>query len=250
MAYPQPILPSMPGTGDDQRSFMIGFDGWYADDHSVEMANVGQLVTARFNLKGGTAGQYITRVWRALASGHDEILTQWSFIYDGVAADHEISFSPAYAIGDSGTRGYWVDLLGNGEQVWAMPNSYPPRLIAIPKPATGPLSIGFIGWYIGGNAVSSARVGQEISTGITLAGGDEGKYVLHVKRDTVGVNDESVGEISFIYDGTSAMQEIEFSPQYATQEAGTRGYYLDLYKDGKYLWSLGGSSPPRLTVTR
>ena len=48
-----------------------------------------------------------------------------------------------------------------------------------------------------------------------------------------------MGEISFIYDGTSAIQDIKFSPQYATQEAGTRGYYLDLFKDGKYLWSLG-----------
>ena len=96
------------------------------------------------------------------------------------------TFSPAYAIGEGGTAAVWVDLLANGEQVWAMPNSYPPRLIAIPKPVTGPLSVGFVGWYAGGNATSTARVGQEINTGITLAGGDEGKYVLQVKRDTIG----------------------------------------------------------------
>jgi hypothetical protein len=249
VANPQPVLPSLSAT-DDQKSFMVGFDGWYANGQNAEIANVGQLVAARFNLKGGTAGQYIMRVWRTMGSGHDEILIQLSFIYDGIAAAREITFSPAYAIGESGTRGYWADLLGNGEQVWAMPNAYPPRITAIPKPSTGPLSIGFIGWYAGVNAISTARVGQEINTGITLVGGDEGKYVLHIKRDTVGVNDESVGEVSFIYDGTSAIQEIDFSPEYATQEAGTRGYYLDLYKDGKYLWSLGGSSPPRLTVIR
>ena len=131
-----------------------------------------------------------------------------------------------------------------------MPNTYPPRLVASPRPIIGPLNVGFIGWYAGGNAVTYARVGQLISTGITLTGGDEGQYVLYVKRDTVGLNDESMGEITFNYEGKSAIQEIEFSPRYATQENGTRGYYLELYKDGKYLWSLGGIYPPRLSVTR
>ncbi|MCX6006815.1 MAG: transglutaminase-like domain-containing protein [Chloroflexi bacterium] len=251
VAYPQHLPQSaIYGIGDEQKSFMLGFDGWYTSNENVEAVKAGQQVTARMTLKDGRAGQYIMRVWRAIGAGHDEILTQSSFIYDGVSAYPEISFSPSYAMGEAGTRGYWVDLLGNGEQVWAMPNTYPPRLVAFPRPVVGPLDIGFIGWYTGVDAVATARVGQQITTGITLAGGDEGKYVLYIKRDTVGLNDESVGEIAFIYDGTSAIQEIIFSPEYATQEAATRGYYLELYKDGKYLWSLGGSYPPRLSVTR
>ncbi|MGD0855196.1 MAG: transglutaminase-like domain-containing protein [Dehalococcoidia bacterium] len=251
VAYPQHLSgPSINGIGDEQKFFMLGFDGWYADDENVEVVNVGQKTTAKVTLKGGHAGQYIMRMWREISDGHDEILNQSSFTYDGVSTAQEISFSPAYAIGESNTRGYWLDLTENGEQVWSMPNTYPPRLVASPRPVVGPLNIGFIGWYAGGNAVTYARVGQLISTGITLTGGNEGQYVLYVKRDTVGLNDESMGEITFNYGGTSAIQEIEFSPLYATQENSTRDYYLELYKDGKYLWSLGGSCPPRLSVTR
>ncbi len=250
VAYPRHMPQAeIYGTSDEQKLFMLGFDGWFTSSGNVEAVNVGQQVTARMTLKDGRAGQYIMRVWRAIGAGHDEILTQSSFIYDGKFASREISFSPAYAIGEAGTRGYSIDLVGNGEQVWAMPNTYPPRLVASPRPVVGPLNIGFIGWYTGVEAVATARVGRQTTTGITLAGGDDGKYVLYVKRDTVGLNDESVGEIAFIYDGTSTIQEIVFSPEYATQEDGTRGYYLELYKDGKYLWSLGGSYPPRLSVT-
>ena len=88
VANPQPVMPSITGI-DDQKSYMIGFDGWYSNNEGMEVANVGQLVGARFSLKGGTAGQYIMRIWRTMVPGHDEILNQLSFIYDGVSANSE-----------------------------------------------------------------------------------------------------------------------------------------------------------------
>jgi hypothetical protein len=248
VAYPQ--RQGMPSiiTLDEQESFMVGFDGWYMDGNAVERVNVGQPATARISLKKGNPGQYILRVWRDIGEGHNEIMTQSSFIYDGVAVNREITFSPVYALGEAGTRGYWLDLLGNGEQVWMMPNEYPPRLTALQRAVSGPLKIGFIGWFKSVNAIITIQKGKDITTGITMAGGDAGEYVLHVKRDIVGLNDESVAEIIFNYDGTSALQEIRFNPEYATREAATRGYYLDLYQDNKFIWSLSGSYPPRLTV--
>jgi predicted transglutaminase-like cysteine proteinase len=233
---------------DEQQPFMVGFDGWYMDNNAVEKVNVGQAVMARISLKKGNQGQYILRVWRDIGGGHNEIMAQSSFTYDGVAVNREITFSPVYALGEAGTRGYWLDLLGNGEQVWVMPNEYPPRLTSLQRPVSGPLKIGFIGWYKSVNAITSVQKGQDITTGITMAGGDAGEYILYVKRDIVGLNDESIAETTFNYDGTSALQEIKFDPIYATQEEGTRGYYLDLYKDNKFIWSLSGSYPPRLTV--
>lgn len=241
---------SIPYIEDKQSPFMLGFSGWYSGNEAVTTVKAGQQATARFNLKGGSAGQYFLRVWRAVNTGRDEIVMQRSFVYNGVSVAEEITFSPLYPLGEAGTRGYWVDLQANGGQIWTMPGGYPPRLTAEPRPQTGGLTVGFIGWYIGGDSVSTAKKSQEITTGITMAGGSPGQYVLHIKRDAAGMNDETVQEITFDYDGTSAIREIKFTPAYALEEAGTRGYYPDLYKDGKYLWSLGGSYPPRLTAMR
>lgn len=247
---PEPKQSAVPSMHDDSEAFIIGFDGWYAGNSNVDSVNVGQLTAARINLKSGNPGQYIMRVWREIGDGKDEILTQRSYIYKGESDNLEITFAPAYAIGEAGTRGYWVDIVADSEQLWVMPDSYPPRLIAIPRSISGPLNVGFIGWYTSVNALSTLQAGLEVITGITLCGGDAGEYILYVKRDIVGLNDEAVAEISFSYLGNSALQEIRFVPEYATQEAGTRGYYLELYKDNTYIWSLRGNYPPRLTVTR
>ncbi|MBN1376439.1 MAG: transglutaminase domain-containing protein [Dehalococcoidia bacterium] len=247
-AYSKPKLGSELGIDNSIETFVIGFDGWYSNNNKVENVNVGQLTSARINLKNGNSGQYIMRVWRDIGDGNDEILTQRSYMYDGESEDLEITFAPAYAIGEASTRGYWLDIVADSEQLWVMPNAYPPRLTAIPKPSSGQLSIGFIGWFTSVDAVTTSKVGIEVTTGITLAGGDEGEYTLYVKRDTIGLNDEAVAKISFHYYGNSALQEIKFIPEYVIQEDGTRGYYLELYHDNKYIWSLNGSYPPRLTV--
>jgi hypothetical protein len=250
VAYPRPPSQTIPFVEDKQSPFIMGFAGWYSGKEEVTQVNVGQQVAARINLKGGNAGPYFLRVWRAMNTGHDEIVMQSAFSYDGAGGSQEITFSPSYVLGEAGTRGYWVDLQSGGGQVWAMPNSYPPRLIAAPRPQTGPLSIGFAGWYTGGDSISSIKKGLEVTGAITLAGGSAGSYSLRAERDAAGLNDEMVKEINFDYDGTSAIQQIKFTPQYGLDESSTRGYYLDLYKDGKYLWSLGGNYPPKLQVTR
>lgn len=250
VANAKPYATGISGVEDGETPFMLGFAGWYAGNELVTGVNVGQMVTARVNLKGGSQGQYFLRVWRALNKGHDEIVMQKSFIFDGISAAEEITFSPSYTLGEAGTRGYWVDLQSDSRQVWTMPDTYPPRLTAAPRPKTGSLAVGFTGWYCDGNSITTSRKGQEITTGITLAGGDAGQYVLRIRRDSVGTNDEVVQEVAFDYDGSSTIQEIKFTPAYALEEYGTRGYYPDLYKDGKYLWSLSGSYPPGLTVLK
>ncbi|MDD5311915.1 MAG: transglutaminase-like domain-containing protein [Dehalococcoidia bacterium] len=243
---PAPDIPAI----DKPASFLIGFEGWYSDIGVISTANAGQRIAARISLKGGSPGQYWIRIWRDVNRGNDEIVSQTAFTYDGKSAAQEIFFAPSYFIGEADTRGYRIDLLCDGQQVWVMPNAYPPRLTVIPKPSTGSLAVNFAGWYIGVDSVSAAKTGQEVSGGITLSGGSGGKYVLNARRDTAGLSDEIMNQLTFDYDGTSALQQITFSPTSATNESGTRGYYLDLYQDGKFLWSLSGKYPPRLTVTR
>jgi hypothetical protein len=243
----QPVL-SMPQ--DVELPFSIGFAGWHKEGETVNNVNAGQPVSAVINLKGGSSGQCIMRIWRSIDAGHDEIVAQWGFKYDGIEGSGQISFAPSYAAGESGTQGYYADLMKDGVQVWVMPNGYPPRLTVAPKPGYGALSVGFVGWRSGVDAIYTSKKGQALATAITLSGGDSGQYTLNVRRDTQGLSDEAVQQLTFFYDGTSAVQGLIFVPLYATGESSTRGYYLDLYKDGKFIWSLSGTYPPRLIVTK
>ncbi len=250
VTYSQQNSPA-PGTPDDQQlPYLVGFTGWYRGTENVQTVNAGQQVTARINLKGGSPGQYFLRAWRAVNTGNDEIVSQWSFIYDGVTASPQMSFAPSYAIGEAGTRGYWLDMVVNSEQVWAMPDMYPPRLTAAPKPTSGPLIIGFVGWHAGSKSNYTVKKGQDLTSGITLTGGEAGRYILHVKSDLAGLSDETLQQINFDYDGSSLIQWVSFIPTQAMNESICRGYYLELFKDGKFVWSLSGSYPPRLTVVR
>jgi hypothetical protein len=214
------------------------------------MLNAGQQVVARISLKGGNPGQYFLRAWRAINTGNDEIVAQWSFIYDGAATSQQLSFSPSYALGESGTRGYWLDLVGNSEQVWILPDTYPPRLTVAPRPGFGSLTVVFNGWYTGSKSTYTVKKGQEVAAGVSLSGGDAGKYVLRVKSDLSGMTDGVLDQISLDYDGSSALQWITFTPARAVNESACNGYYLELIKEGKYIWSLSGGYPPRLTVTK
>ncbi len=244
---------SQPDVGAPQEvqlPFSIGFAGWYMGGEDVNTVNAGQQVNAAVNLKGGSPGQCILRIWRSIGTGNDEVVAQWGFKYDGVGDSEQISFSPSYAVGESGTQGYYADLMKDGAQAWVMPDGYPPRLTVAPKAAYGPLEVGFAGWRSGPDSVYSAKKGQSVAAAITLTGGDSGQYTLNIRRDTAGLSDDAVQQLIFNYDGGSAVQGLIFIPPYATGESNTRGYYVDLYKDGKFLWSLSGTYPPRLVVTK
>jgi hypothetical protein len=235
---------------DMQQPMTIGFAGWFAGEENIAAARVGQQVTARINMRGGSAGQCILRIWRTVTTGRDDIVAQWAFNYDGKSAAQQISFAPSYAIGESGTLGYRLDIVQDIAQVWSMPDGYPPRLTVAPRPVSGPLVVNFAGWRSGTEAVSSVKKGQAVVGAITMTGGSGGQYSLQAKRDVEGSNDQVLQQLNFNYDGSSCLQGMLFTPGLATGESATRGYYLDVYQDNKFIWSLGGTYPPRLKVAQ
>jgi hypothetical protein len=240
-----------PATVIDARQPMtIGFAGWFIGEENVSTARVGQQVTARINMRGGEAGQCIIRIWRSVTTGRDDIVTQWAFSYDGKEAAQRVTFAPSYAIGESGTLGYRIDMIRDAEQIWVMPEGYPPRLTVAPRPVSGPLVVNFAGWRSGIDAVSAVNKGQPVVGSITLTGGNGGQYTLQIKRDVEGSNDQLVQQLNINYDGSSCVEGMMFTPGLATGESATRGYYMDLYQANKFIWSLSGTYPPRLKVTQ
>lgn len=110
-------------------------------------------------------------------------------------------------------------------------------------------SVNFDGWYVGGVKVDTATKGEVVTVKIILSGGDPGQYKIRIRRDIAFASDQTMEELSFNYDGISATVELSFTPPYATNEAGTTGYHIDLLKDGNTVWTLANAYPPRLRVT-
>lgn len=111
-----------------------------------------------------------------------------------------------------------------------------------------PLSVTLDGWYVGGSKVTTAVKGNTVAARIILSGGSPGQYRMRIRRDIAWVEDETVNETTFSYSGTSLTRELSFIPPYATNEASTNGYHVDLVKDGSEIWALPNAYPPRLRV--
>jgi len=114
---------------------------------------------------------------------------------------------------------------------------------------TGPLLVTFNGWYVEGSEVTTASKDDTVIARISLTGGDSGQYTIRIRRDIRWAADETIDELTFNYDGVSATKELSFSPLYATDEASTDGYLVDLMKDGYTVWDMVNAYPPRLRAT-
>ena len=116
-------------------------------------------------------------------------------------------------------------------------------------PVYGPLKVAFNGWLVNNQNVVSASKSNQITVGITISGGNPGQYILQVRRDVSLDFDEIVTSTSFSYNNIPTTKQLVFIPPYATGDASTSGYYVELYYNGNSIWSIDGY-PPRLRVTK
>ncbi len=63
-----------------------------------------------------------------MSLAEDEMIEQIMFDYDGIKTNMELVFLPKCATGESGTKGYYVELLKGTESMRFMKSDYPPRL--------------------------------------------------------------------------------------------------------------------------
>jgi len=113
---------------------------------------------------------------------------------------------------------------------------------------SSPLSVSFEGWYVGGNKVTATNKNKTVVVRMSMTGGSAGQYKMRIRRDISFGDDVTVNEVLFSYDGTSIVKELSFIPPYATNEASTSGYHIDLLKDTDTLFTLTNAYPPRLRV--
>ena len=225
----------------------VAFNGWYASGVKVDTASKGETVTARLTLSGGTPGEYTIRILRDINLATDQTVAELPLSYDGTFVSKELSFVPEYATGESSTQGYHIGIVKDGSYIWSMANTYPPRLTVS---GFGPFTVSFNGWYVDGTKVDTATKGEMVVARITLSNGEAGQYKMRVRRDIAWAGDATITESLFSYDGISITKELTFIPPYASDEASTNGYHLDLLKNGDTLWTLTNAYPPRLWVTK
>ena len=130
--------------------------------------------------------------------------------------------------------------------IWSDSEPSPMPVLSLrPEP-----NVSFDGWYVGGSKVYTADKDDTVTARLILSGGDPGQYEMRIGRAIPWAVDETVTNLSFTYDGNSAIKELAFSPPYATGEASTEGYWVQLRKDGEEVWILTNEYPPRLTVNQ
>jgi hypothetical protein len=144
----------------------------------------------------------------------------------------------------AGVRTVTYTIFYNGQEL----DSVSRTVEAVGTEAPGVLTVDFDGWYVGGSEVTTASKGDVVTARITLTSGDSGQYTIRIRRDIVWASDETVNELLFSYGGASDTITLSFTPPYATGEANTDGYHIDLVKDGYIVWTLTDAYPPRLRV--
>lgn len=161
---------------------------------------------------------------------------------NSIVLKREIKFEPA------GVRTITYSILYKSQEIASLAKTVDAKY-KTPTPTQSPLSVEFDGWYVGANKVNTATKNDTVTTRITLSYGTSGQYTMRIRRDIVWASDETLNDLLFSYDGVSDTIALSFAPPYATGEASTDGYHIDLLKDGYIVWTLADAYPPRLRVT-
>lgn len=108
--------------------FSVSSAQWYRNGLGITTATTDDTVIARVTVSGGEPGLYEMDIKRDISWATDEIISCKSFSHDGSTTNCELSYSPPYATGESNTDGYFISVVKDGNELWSLPNAYPPRL--------------------------------------------------------------------------------------------------------------------------
>jgi hypothetical protein len=158
-----------------------------------------------------------------------------------IPANSTITVTDTTRFEPAGVRIITYTVLHKGEEIHSLPKTVEAKALMA-------FSVNFEGWYVDGDKVDTATKNKTVTASITLTGGEDGQYKMRIRRDIRWASDSTVDEVYFGYDGVSITIDLSFTPPYATNEASTDGYLVDLLKDGYTVWDMVDAYPPRLRV--
>lgn len=208
--------------------------GRYYEYKVTLMNDESRSVTVTLNVKSSVTGEVSSQSVTLPATGISTIR-------------QETKFEPA------GVRTVTYSILYRNQQIASVTRTInaTTRTLVTPTPTATqkPLSVNFDGWYVDGVEVSTVAKGKTVTARIVVTGGSAGQITMRIRRDISWGSDQTVKQLSFNHNGISTIMELSFVPPYATGEASTNGYHIDLQKGGYEIWTLVNNYPPRLRVT-
>ncbi|RLE49374.1 MAG: hypothetical protein DRJ31_05160 [Candidatus Methanomethylicota archaeon] len=142
-------------------------------------------------------------------------------------------------------RGFFIEALWNGEKVYTMPSSYPPRL-EVYQPQ---LKILDAYWVSDSMKVYSVKEGDLVHANVLVSAyGDFSDIVIfEVKSDKIMLPDETVISKSYSVSLSSGETKLLSLSFIAQRDPFSRGYYMKVsWKTDS--WTMETSYPPRLSV--
>jgi len=230
---------------------------WVVSGNQVYVASVGEVILTKVTVKaleGRVSGNLAIRVRKDVPFSPDIDHAGQSYIVSievGETRGFSLSWIPDKPSGPS-LRGYFLRILLEDVNIWTMQDSYPPRL-SVKEPAKGRIVVSAIVWYVYGQSVYVAKLGDTVDTRVTVRAEDyrvSGLLTVKIRKDVPSGADTDYREQSYNLDleaGYSRELSLTWQPDTATS-TNLRGYFVKVLFNNAEVYSMPSSYPPRLRV--
>lgn len=192
---------------------------WTVDGIRTTSAELGSYVTAHIVLTAGSGsvrGTLTLEIRKDLAFLPDKAYFLSNIqvnLRKGETNDFTMVWTPDEASGFL-LRGYILRVLYEGDKIYEMESSYPPRL-RVASGTLGKISVNDAYWIVGGQRASSAGVGDTVEADVVVkaeGGPVSGNVVVKVRKDMALALDTDFTQSSF----TVSLKEGEVTRLYFT----------------------------------
>ncbi len=245
------------GTISSQPYLSVQNIWWEVNGVNLNSAKSGDTVIGYITVKavnGRVNGNAIVKIRQDISFAPDKDFASSSYdinLNEGETKTLSISFSPVFA---SNIRGYFFELWFNNNKIYSTESSYPPRL-SVSSVQSGSISVSGVHWEQNNMMVNSVEVDSLVSAKATITsygGPVSGTLKFEIRKDIPFAPDISFGSKEYsinLQNGESKTIEYQFTP---TEVSGSniRGYFVEITFNGKKVYTMQSSYPPRLTITQ
>lgn len=119
---------------------------------------------------------------------------------------------------------------------------------------TSPLSVFSVSWEASGSEVTAVPMGETATLNLLMLARENviGHLEINIKKDVQYSRDDTVYSTSVplsIDEGQNVSFELNFTPQ-EVSEGRMKGYFAEVVLDGRTVYSMPSSYPPRLRVSK
>lgn len=223
-------------------------------DQRIAKAYIGEAIEAVVKIvaRGGpVSGKLTVNIKKDIPLGTDVVYVSQTFdinLAENQAVQVGLVWSPDQASG-SQLRGYFIEVLFDGEKIWTMPNNYPPRL-TVEAMKTGYIRVIDAFWVKNGIRIISAELGDRVEAHVVVKafnGQFYGGVKIKIKKDIPLAPDEDFAEADFniiLEEGQETDLTVVFRPD-EPSSSRLRGYFIEVLVGGQGTWTMVDDYPPQ-----